>query len=168
MKEVFLDVETGGLDPARNPLLSVGAVIDDDQFYVQIACDDLTSITPEAARINGMTVEDLKTGVPTKEAIDMLMSFFQKHSVTARTHTLVGINIGFDKAFLEANGVDNLPYRNIDLTTLARFHFNVGGSDQISEAVGINPEAHPHNALNGALQNKLIYERMKSLLLRRD
>ena len=72
----------------------------------------------------------------------------------------MGINISFDLSFLKYFVEDRfkLPYRNIDLTSLGLFNLEVGGSDKISEALGLSKEAKPHNALNGARQNKLIFE----------
>lgn len=169
---IFLDVETSGLVPDDSYLLSIGAIIGDDIFYEVL--DHSTKFIDKdyettAFKINGLTKKDLQCGKDPIDVCALLLEFFEKHNVTPRTHCLVGINIGFDIKFLESEfKLDDynykLPYQNIDLTSVALIKLGICGSDDISKKLNITPELRPHNALNGARQNKLIYEKLVEIL----
>lgn len=64
MKIVFLDTETGGLDPSVNSLLSIGLVIWEDgkiktknEFFVK---ENEYNVTSKAIEVNRIDLKELK------------------------------------------------------------------------------------------------------------
>ncbi|KKM45930.1 hypothetical protein LCGC14_1560170 [marine sediment metagenome] len=155
---IVVDVETGGLDPQNNPLLSIGAVDYDNsdrEYYGKIAPYLDLEITKEALGVNGINVEEWKENNLLKETIQ---EFSDWVGVNKKNIILAGHNPRFDLDFLKVNfkRVDiSFPftYRTVDLHTLAYSKF--GGkekltSDRIYELLGMEIEPRPHNALTGA------------------
>lgn len=169
MIPVFIDVETSGLNPVKHQALQVGIIISDEEFEVTIDRDDEVVESDGydviAFEINGLNRKTIIAGLPLLSAKIMIEEFLNRHHVNAKTHMIVGINVGFDKSFMEQDLGIEVPYRNIDLSTIARFHRGVGGSDVISKSFGVPAETKPHKALAGARQHKLIYEAMQRELL---
>lgn len=163
---IVVDVETGGIDPLKNPLLSIGAVEFENptnQFYSEIAPLRELEITEEALKVNGINVEEWKE----KEHLGGAMASFHTWVYEVKLHDVLGgHNPQFDLGFLNVNirrCAHELPfsYRTVDLHSIAYSHFymdptmkddekNHLTSNEIYKRLNMKTEPKPHNALNGA------------------
>ena len=104
---VVLDTETGGLDPERFSLLSIGVVVweagqlgAEDEFFVaepDLRCD------PEAMAVNAIDTKVLaRIGLPPEQAVTRLERFLdlQFPLVAHDRITVAGHNVNFDVAFV--------------------------------------------------------------------
>lgn len=167
---IVVDVETGGLDFQKNPILSIGAIDMADPrltFYGTCNPREGTSIDDKALEINGFTKEQvLKDPTSTEE---LLKEFFDWCSYHKSDFTLAGENPSFDRDFIAYNarlyGIKNpFGHRTVDLHSVAYSHMASRGkiipnenqknklsADVIFVYTGIPAEPRPHNALNGAV-----------------
>lgn len=84
MKIWWFDVETTGLDPYRNDIISLACIIDIDgqikeEFNLYMQPFNWTNIESSALKINGITKEQLKTFMSPNEAHLKLKSYLQKY-----------------------------------------------------------------------------------------
>jgi DNA polymerase III epsilon subunit-like protein len=95
---IVIDTETGGLDPWRNPVLSVGVVDFEtgEDWSTRIIPAGHLSIDSEAARINGYDPETWG-GLPESTAAKLFQGF-----VRGKDEIVCGANIRFDVDFLSA------------------------------------------------------------------
>src|SRR6185312_1356009 len=123
---IVVDIETGGLDPRKNPILSIGAVNFDNGYSFYRECkprSDLV-INDQALDINGFKREDLKDKMSTY----MLLEDFNYWVIEQKTDfTIAGENPSFDRDFLFENykhyDIDNkFSHRTVDLHSLAYSH----------------------------------------------
>lgn len=99
---IVIDVETTGLKPATDRIISVSAIRFEDWEPVEIfytLVNPQTSIPVEATRINHIT-NDMVVDAPTFSQIAESLSEFIGNS------NLVGHNIAFDLAFLYCSGLN--------------------------------------------------------------
>ena len=101
-----IDVETGGLDPQRHALLSLGVAVLDTAIG-EIAALELTVNDPhgdvmeEAIRKNRLDPAEVRrTGLSPEEAVRRLEDFLLPHLPTGQKAILAGHNVAFDIAFL--------------------------------------------------------------------
>ncbi|HLP44010.1 MAG TPA: 3'-5' exonuclease [Candidatus Nanoarchaeia archaeon] len=167
---IIVDVETTGTNPAKNSLVSIGAVNFDaplDQFYEECQIWDGAHIEPAAMEVNGFTEEQIRdTKKPTEaETLKNFLVWIE----SKQNQIVVAQNPMFDLGFLQAAayraGVDyKLAHRSLDIHTLAFMHMIKKGieppinngksninSDGIMKYVGIPTEPRPHIAINGAV-----------------
>lgn len=173
---IVLDIETGGLNPRTKALLSIGAVDfnNGDEFYIECCAFDDSEVDDRALVVNGFTRQQaLDKSKPTR--LEAYISF-QKWCV-GRDTLIAGQQVGsFDLAFLKEiqNDIDILNskdflswqfgHRSVDLHSIAYARFGKSLSlDGILQALGLEPEPKPHNALVGA---KLEAEAFRRLLNR--
>lgn len=150
---VALDVETGGLDPTKHSLLSVGMYDGKREFYRQIRWESYC-ITPEAMAINGL---DLKLGEPWERVRDDIRLW-----LGGVDNTALGFNIGsFDLQFLKFNGLDYFHYRSIDLNSCAAVLgcYENWKKDFWASFVTSYPGYEQHHALSDARFNWFCWER---------
>nr|WP_276978672.1 exonuclease domain-containing protein [Ferrimicrobium acidiphilum] len=179
---IVVDVETTGLDPKKNSIVSIGAVDftnPADQFYGECHIKEGAEIEESALQVNGFTVEQVTKFFLMSH--NDLMSAFDKWYGTKVDKTLAGENVPqFDlpmlAAGLKAAGLQTrLGHRAVDMHSAFFVHFmKVGvlpplkdgrtalGADTILNYVGLFTEPKPHNALTGAKMeaeafNRLIY-----------
>lgn len=111
-KFVAVDLETTGLDPNNDQILSIGAVKDDGtEFYRLI--NQKVDIPEQITELTGITAELLnKKGIQLIDALRQLKTFIGDLP-------LVGYNFRFDNAFLEKElhqcGMEGLKNRKKDL-----------------------------------------------------
>lgn len=104
---LFLDTETGGINPQKHSLLSVGVVVWDDsegvlyadEFYLR---SEHYSVTAQATRINHFDeIDHNNKACEPKQVVSRLIelkdSFFSEY----QSMPLAGHNIGFDVQFLK-------------------------------------------------------------------
>src|SRR5437879_5118332 len=100
-KILFIDTETGGIDPAANSLLSLALVVwkeseilDQKEILIN---DGVLNVTPKALEINGIDLEEHKKAALTpSQAIKEFDTFISKHFNEGEKITLGGHNITFD------------------------------------------------------------------------
>lgn len=159
---IVVDVETGGLDPLKNPLLSIGAVDQKttSQFYYKIKPLDDMIITNEAVAVNGYN-----SGTWNGVELASVMTWFIGW-LDGRDCILAGHNPSFDNSFLKVNfervGIKSpFRHRTIDMHTLAYQKFGKSlTSDQIYEALGMQSEPKPHIAITGAKMESEAFRRL--------
>ena len=168
---IIVDVETTGLNPKENSIVSIGAVDLSDpkrQFYIENRIwngaeiylgNGLLGYQP-ALSINGFSLEEINDGK--KPALDEAMMKFINWAKECKEKVIGGNNPYFDIDFLKASAeMYNLQWpfgdNAVDLKSLTYMHqiqrgLNPGelkGKDCLIY-VGLKPESIPHNALTGA------------------
>lgn len=108
MKILWFDVETTGLDAKTNDIISLaclieidGAIVDSLELKIQPI--NWNTISPEALKINGFTIDDLQTFDEPKVAHQKLVTFLSRHVDRYNKHDKfqpAGYNVGFDIGFL--------------------------------------------------------------------
>ncbi|HEY6899765.1 MAG TPA: 3'-5' exonuclease [Puia sp.] len=129
-KILFIDTETGGIDPASHSLLSLALVVWKEMEIVaslEILIDDgRLNVTERALEINHIDLEEHKRkAVPPATAIKRLDKFLNTHFPKEEKITLGGHNITFDvnflNAFLTRNGYDfgsRFSHRYVDTSSI--------------------------------------------------
>ena len=175
MKEVYIsvDVEAAGPVPPTYSLLSIGAVVLDKQdsiFYVELQPISANFI-PAAMQVVGRTLEDFKqVGKAPKEALTAFRDWVDEVAGNAKP-VFVGFNATFDWAFV------NFYFQEY----LGENPFGIGGIDIKSFYMGLNGCAwdetrsskipttfkgksrHTHNALDDAIEQAEMFQRMRGL-----
>lgn len=180
---IIVDVESSGVDPNKNSLVSVGAIDFDNpenRFYEECRIWDGAHIEDEALAVNGFTrgqITDQK-----KQTDRELVGKFLKWMETCQEHTIAGQNPSFDRDFLMYTAYRYhinwpLAHRTIDLHSIAYFHMIKRGIEipienkhskvnltSIIKYVGIDMERGTHNALEDTLLeaeclSRLIYNK---------
>ena len=167
----FLDTETGGVTPGKDPVIEIATILTDHQFHeidriemkVQLRPGDV--VQPEAARVNGYTPEAwAKEARPFGEWKAWLSRRVPYGSVAIP----VGHNVGFDRDMIDLGYYKPqfcpLSYRKIDTLTLAmclRLSGSIHVADvklgTVAKALGIE-HANAHGAMSDALAAKGIFE----------
>ncbi len=169
---IVLDVESSGLLPQRNSILSLGALDLDNptnQFYEECSVWEGAELEDEALAINGFVREGVVFGAPGKKSEGELITAFVAWALEGPLdRTLAAQNPSFDLEFVQAAckraGIE-CPFakRTIDVHTLTWLHMTEraltppAGSghslinlDFALTYCGIPEEPKPHNALTGA------------------
>lgn len=108
---IFLDFETGGLDPKKNAVTEVAMVAVKGDTLEKI---DLVStfIKPygeytyedAALKHTGITMDDIEGGMPVEKAVEEIIELFKKADLHPKKKStrniLIAQNSGFDKGFL--------------------------------------------------------------------
>ena len=171
---LVIDVETTGIDPLKNSIISVGGIIIPKNlgdtilnFYNETIIWPGAEISETALEYNGATREEITSNLVRLKQSEMLENLihFVKHS---EDQTVWGHNPRFDVDFLNASfereGFDfRFSYHTLDQHTLVYAHLlqrgiipplknerSAIGGDTVSEYVGVPKEPRPHNGLNGA------------------
>jgi DNA polymerase-3 subunit epsilon len=158
---IVLDIETSGLNPERNSMVSLGAVHyqSGEEFYGECRVQPMSKIDDFALTVNGFTKEQI-TDESKQKPEDLCVSFLQWASKWDKV-LLAGQQVGsFDILFLKhIHETSHLTlttkwpfgHRSLDLHSVAFSRYSKSLSlDGILEAVGLKAEVKPHNALNGA------------------
>lgn len=177
---IVVDVETTGLDPGKNSLVSIGAIDfsnPKNQFYVECRIDEDTEVSKQALEINGFSEEQLRD--KTKKSLkDATLDFVAWLETCGDDRTLAGENPAFDRDFLKASlekyGINWSPgHRTEDLHSLCYAHHMTLGlkppvkngrtdldHDKTLNYVGLHAEPRPHNALVGAKMEAEAFSRL--------
>jgi ribonuclease T len=173
MKEVYIsvDVEAAGPVPPTYSLLSIGAVRigkPDISFYVEIQPIN-ANFVPAAMQVVGRTLEQFqKAGKPPQEAMLAFRDWIEGVASDAKP-VFVGFNATFDWAFV------NFYFQEY----LKENPFGIGGIDIKAFYMGLSGCAwedtksskipskfkgksrHTHNALDDAVEQAEMFERMR-------
>lgn len=108
MKILWFDVETTGLDPVKNDIITLSAIIEvngkvERTLDLKVQPHSYENISQEALDINGITIEQMKTFDTPEVAHEKLVAYFSKY--VNRYNKLdkfqpAGYNITFDMLFL--------------------------------------------------------------------
>jgi DNA polymerase III epsilon subunit-like protein len=144
---LFIDTETGGINPDQNSLLSIGLVIwedkkivDQKEFFIR---HETFHITPGAMEINKINLQEfLKFAKEPDLVLVELMEFLKKYFHNDFPITLGGHNtnfdIGFLKSFLTKYEIDfnkYFSYRFIDTASILKYLYYAGIlNDDVSSA----------------------------------
>ncbi len=172
---LFADVETTGLNPSIDYILSIGAVDflkPNNTFYGECGIPDFYKPNARALEINGFKEEDLKNGK--KQSAKDLLTKFVGWCAENKLSILAGHNVSLDKSFIEKGIYYSLVdkkvdfgYRTVDLHTVCFTEFlrrtaltKTFSLDDILEYVGLPREPRPNNALTGAKMEAEAYARL--------
>ena len=162
---IIVDIETSGISPYKNGMLSIGAVDLDSnqQFYLECQLTEGREVDDIALQMNGFTLENIRDANKLTDTEALLT--FCHWAEKLKDKTLGGHNIGhFDILFLEEiwSRLDSgflggikpkfpFSHRTVDLHSIAYDKFRESLSHaQICKALGLPEEPKPHNALEGA------------------
>lgn len=165
---IIVDVETTGLEPEKNAIVSVGAVNFDYpniMFYEECRLRKGAEINPIALEINGFTEEEVRD--PNKKSLKELIKLFNIWADNVEDKTLAGENPHLDLDFLKHSAkLYGAPwpfgYRIVDLHSISFIHHLGSGLkplekgktnlslDETLKYVGLKTEPKPHHALTGA------------------
>ncbi len=166
---IVVDVETTGLDPKKNSIVSIGAVDffnPENKFYGECKIWPGAEVSSLALEVNGFSIEEITD--PAKESLGSLLIRFFEWAGKIKFRILAGHNTFFDASFLLAAAEKHripwiFPVRNIDLhsegfTRHVKIGFDIPfnkdkpdlTSGYIHSFTGLPEEPKPHNALTGA------------------
>ncbi|OHA17623.1 MAG: hypothetical protein A2664_03310 [Candidatus Taylorbacteria bacterium RIFCSPHIGHO2_01_FULL_46_22b] len=166
---IVVDMESSGLDPHKDGLLSIGAVDfsnPKNTFYAECRLWDGGHADQGALNINGFTMENVHDS--TKQTEAELVAAFIRWSDSCKEKTIAGQNPATDREFIRiaahrAHLNWMFAYRTIDLHSVAYTHMIMNGKepprmhdhsalnlDAISVYCGMFSEPKPHNGLTGA------------------
>lgn len=179
-KILFIDTETGGLDPTVNSLLSIAFVVWQDFKIIDsielLINDGILNATPEAIKINSIDIQKHKKhSILPDVAIKEMNSFLSIHFNETEKIPLGGHNVNFDvnffKYFLSKNNFAfhlRFSHRIVDTATILYYLYLADKIKQktISSAeafsfFGISVDGR-HTALGDAIATAKLF----SLLLR--
>lgn len=147
-KETFIvfDLETTGLDPQKNQITEVAAILTDlereigrIEFRVRLERDPV--LTDQIKELTGITEEDLKGALTEEQAVLMLYTF-------AGDATWVGQYVPFDLSYLAQFGIE--PGFFIDVSTITKLlepNESASLAPTYKRVFGKEPEGH-HRAIN--------------------
>lgn len=167
---ICLDTETSGLNPDKDDLLAIGAVLIRNERIVygqrlDIKVRPSTRVTEASIRIHGIRNQDLNDALPVGEALEILLTFIGQRPV-------LGYWIRFDMALLSRLSKTELgfrlPNKTIELANIYRQKFHPRHPeepvdiqfDSMAETLGIDP-LDRHTAIGDSLTTALMYLRLK-------
>ncbi len=164
-KLLFLDTETGGIEPTEHSLFSIGIVVWEDSNIIyenEIYIKNLTyKTTAQALAINNIDIVQIdKIGLEKQDAIKELKKikgqYFNNGSMT-----VVGHNVAFDISFLKQlykecgfDFLEDFSHRTIDTSSILQFLYlkgnlekNIASSDRAFDYFNIEVRRR-HTALD--------------------
>ena len=118
MKYLVFDTETGGFDPAKNPIMSIGAMLLNGELelisshYALMQNEFKREVTQRAKEVNGLDEFVLETGISPSDYVPVWSFLVDQADV------LIAHNIAFDTKFMDANGF-SIPERTLDTMHVA-------------------------------------------------
>ena len=179
---LFIDTETGGLDPAKNSLLSVGFVVWDsvlgDYYSAEYRLkNENCRITKTAQKINKLTDSDFDDAIAPLTLIKKFEEIKEDYFDDYKAIPLAGHNTQFDVQFLKKMFKDNhrsfdsiFSHRIVDTYSILKFlqdgciiKDTINSSAQAFKFFGIVVDGR-HTALGDAQATMRLYEKMLQLL----
>lgn len=182
---LFIDTESGGLDPRKHSLLSVGLVVGEGPKIVN-SLEVLIRHEPYVVSAGGMKVNRIDLVQHDAAALDPEMAlgvmnvFLEQHFPhRCKPITLAGHNVAFDVAFLGAflqslghSLEPRFSHRSLDTHSLAVALRDAGklplenlGSSALFAHFGLEvPEDRRHTALGDALATFELYWKLVELM----
>lgn len=181
---LFLDTETGGLDPDRASLLTAGVVAyRDGRIYPGLEVwfkSDYYTVSARALEINGLTIVGFHELAQEPEMAIRLLLHYKREYLGDEPVRLAGHNVQFDMAFLrrafdrsQVPWSDHFHHLAVDTASLSVLLMEVGlipelgGSlDELCQHFEIY-RTRPHRALSDALDAARLYAAMSARLRER-
>ena len=169
---LVIDCEGSSSNPYRASLLSIGAVEmwpgqDSREFYGECYAPCTAEIQEEALAVNGFKREEIGSMGNKQHPTDLVASFMSWARQLAKPKEeiiLAGHNLGaYDMPLLRLDCYSNNPfsYRTLDLHTVAYALLGSSmNSGRIYQALGMELEPKPHNALTGAKWEREAFRRL--------
>lgn len=177
---LFLDTETGGLDPAEHSLLTAHfALVDSEsletlkELSLAIRPSEVYKVTAGALMVNKINLADhWQAAQPAWEAADQLRAFLgEPHERPPLVP--VGWNVGFDINFVRQQLLPEwgelVSYRTIDLQSVVRFLADAGVMPKVNglagaaEFFGLNISGHHDAAFDTRLTMK-VFRKVRDLV----
>ena len=169
---VVLDTETTGLNPQKDEILSIGAVIIRDNKIVmnqsfECFVKPSANISKESIKIHHIRECDLSEAIEVEDAIRQLLDFIGNRPI-------VGYYIDFDHKMISKYTKQiigsTLPQPTIELSSMYYKRYRKSSSyefvdlhfDTIMNALKL-PFLGKHDALNDAIMSAMIYLKLKSM-----
>lgn len=169
---VVLDTETTGLDPKKDEILSVGAVIvKGDKILMNNSFESFwkptSNISQESIKIHHIRECDLRSGVDFSDGLISLLEYIGNRPI-------VGYYIDFDHKILSRYTKNyigiKLPNPTIELSSMYYKRYKKSSSyefvdlkfDTIMQKLNL-PMLGKHDALNDAIMSAMIYLKLKSM-----
>ena len=178
---LFVDTETGGLNPNEHSLLSLAMVVWEDIEIVDsqelLINDGKLSVTEAALSINKIDIEKHKqTAISPAQAIQKILLFIGRHFSEKEKITLAGHNVQFDVGFLKVlfaskneNFSTYFSHRIIDTSSILHYLYLSGklkhraiSSDDAFELFDITVIGR-HTALGDAIATAELFTRLLQL-----
>ena len=175
---LFIDTETGGLNPVKHSLLSLAMVVWEDMEIIDtkelLINDGKLSVTEEALSINKIDIEKhKKSAISLPQSIEKIFVFINKHFPDQRKITLAGHNVHFDVHFLKLFFSQNnenfnkyFSHRIIDTSSIMYYLYLAGhikqraiSSDEAFELFDIKVEGR-HTALGDAVATTKLFNKL--------
>ncbi len=182
---LFIDIETGGLDPSRHSLLSLALVVWEDMMIIDsqeiLLNDGILNVTEEALSINKIDIEKHKrVAISPALAIEKILLFINKHFPQQGKITLAGHNVQFDISFLRLLFTKNkqefsnfFSHRIIDTSSILYYLYLAGyikqkaiSSDEAFDYFGIKVEGR-HTAKGDAIATAQLFTKLLLLTNKR-
>ena len=179
---LFIDTETGGLNPNKHSLLSLAMVVWEDMKIIDsqelLVNDEKLSVTEEALSINKIDIEKHKqSAISSSQSIEEIFLFISKHFPEQRKITLAGHNVHFDVNFLRffffqnnENFSNFFSHRIIDTSSILYYLFLAGhlkhraiSSDEAFDLFEIKVEGR-HTALGDAIATAKLFTKLLYLI----
>ena len=169
---ISLDCETTGLNPRKDEILSIGAVLIRDNKVLMrntfnIFLKPSKSINAESIKIHHIRPVDLENGMNPEEAIHKLLDFIGSRPI-------VGYYINFDVSIISKYtkkyiGI-KLPNETIEVSSMyyktrkrsSEYEFIDLKFDTIMKILDI-PALGKHDALNDAIMTSMIFLKLKDM-----
>ena len=180
-KLLFIDTETGGLDPNQHSLLSIAMVVwQNMEIFESLEIfinDGKLNVTDEALEINKIDLEKHKDiSLSPRGAISKIFDFLNKHFDASEKITVAGHNINFDVNFLRffltqnnENFSKHFSHRFIDTSSILYYlylsgnlKYKVLSSSDAFALFGISVEGR-HTALGDAIATAKLYTNLLEL-----
>lgn len=177
---LFIDTETGGVEPTECSLFSIGlivwengSIIFEDEVYVK---DVVYKVTAQALKINNIDISQIdESGLDKRSVIEKLKRI-KKEYFNNIIMTVAGHNVGFDISFLKQlykdsndNFLDDFSHRAIDTSSILQFLYfseklekNISSSDDAFQYFNIGVEKR-HTALDDCRATVSLFNKLISL-----
>jgi DNA polymerase III epsilon subunit-like protein len=175
VKEVYIsiDIEAAGPVPATYSMLSLGAVVVDDPaqtFYIELKPVN-DKFVPDAMKVVGRPLQDFAAkGQSPKDAMTEFRDWLARIS-KSRKPVFVGFNAAFDWAFVnfyfhEYLGENPFGFGGLDIKS---YYMGMTGcawedtrSSRIASEFKDKSQLHTHNALDDAIEQAGLFQRMRT------
>jgi len=186
MRAIFLDTETGGLDPSKHPLLEIAFVVVD--LLTQQILKTYSSLVkpyeidwalcdPEALRINGFKHHEFDNAPDIKKVADQILEIFSSLNIHRKNSVFICQNPSFDRTFFSKiihphiQESHKWPYHWLDLASMywaiklqkgQKPWDNGLSKDKIALDLGLKCEKAPHRAMRGVEHLKECFDKLFS------
>lgn len=179
---VFIDTETGGLDPQRNSLLSIALAVYNPETEMVLAKTELLvrnepyCLSAKALEVNGINIpEHHQRSYKPKQVIEMIEEFLYPFYKNVQAK-LAGHNAPFDIGYLKMMFIQEqqlelynklFSHRAIDTIPIAQFLKDTGklplksiGLSDLIKYFGIELSGDRHTALADCLATVELYKKL--------